>query len=76
MNYLLQLVEFRKRKLCIQLTSNSICLYHTLLEFSNEIGFPDSFTATNTSLQLKSSLSKNKLRQARDQPAEDVSSSE
>ncbi len=71
MNYLLQLVEFRKRKLCKQLTSNAILLYHTLLEFSNEIGFPESFTAANTSLQSKSSLSKNKLLQARDQLAEE-----
>ncbi|MHB1153416.1 MAG: hypothetical protein ACYCWE_07180 [Eubacteriales bacterium] len=65
MNYLLQLVAFKKHRMLKPLSANAITLYHTLLEYSNEIGFPHSFTAANSTLQGGSSLSRQKVQQAR-----------
>ncbi|MHB1152789.1 MAG: hypothetical protein ACYCWE_18825 [Eubacteriales bacterium] len=65
MNYLLQLNAFKKRRMLKPLNANSVLLYFILLEYSNEIGFPVSFTAANLSLQARSDLPRLTIQRAR-----------
>lgn len=46
-NYLKQIMDFKRKRLQEPLSPNAICLYYILLEYANELRFPHSFTATN-----------------------------
>lgn len=65
MNYLLQLVAFRKRRMADPITANAICLWYILHEYANQIGFPETFTCTNTALQSLAGMGPMTLYRAR-----------
>ncbi len=70
MNYLLQLVGFRKRRMEEPIGMHAVLLYFILLEYANQIGFPESFTAANTMISALSGLTDLQLHRARENLAE------
>lgn len=50
MNYFKQLNGYKKQRRIKPLSSNAMLLYFILLEYANELYFPDSFTAANSVL--------------------------
>ncbi len=66
MNYLLQLVAFRKRRMADPITANAICLWYILHEYANQIGFPETFTCTNTTLCAESNMLIRRMQRARE----------
>ena len=66
MNYLLQLVGFRKRRMEAPVGPHAILLYFILLEYANQIGFPESFTAANLMLSSLAGLTELQLHRARE----------
>jgi len=53
------------------INANVIVLYHILLEYSNKLSFPKSLTMFDSALQARSSLSRQKIQQARSMLPED-----
>ena len=70
MNYLLQLVGFRKRRMEEPIGMHAVLLYFILLEYANQIGFPGSFTAANSMISALSGLTDLQLHRARENLAE------
>lgn len=48
MNYLKQLNGYKRMRRIRPLSSNAMLLYYILLEYANELYFPESFTAANS----------------------------
>jgi hypothetical protein len=67
MNYIMQLKGFKIRRLSNAISANSICLYFILLEYSNDIGFPEWFTAPNSTIQGLCGMNKNALCRSRNE---------
>ena len=57
MDYLKQLNAYRRKRLASPLSSNAIALYAILLEYANDLYFPDRFTAANSVICGLSGLS-------------------
>ena len=65
MDYLKQLNAYRRKRLASPLSSNAIALYAILLEYANDLYFPDRFTAANSVICGLSSLSLTRMQAAR-----------
>lgn len=65
MDYLKQLNAYRRKRLASPLSSNAIALYAILLEYANDLYFPDRFTAANSVVCGLSSLSLTRMQAAR-----------
>lgn len=67
MDFIRQLKGFARQRLTNPISANSIALYITLFEYCNELRFPEWFTAPNSILQGKASLSPKALQRARNE---------
>lgn len=67
MNYFRQLNGFKKQRRIKPLTSNAILLYFILLEYANELYFPDSFTAANSVICSLCAFTRSTLVRRRDE---------
>lgn len=65
MDYLKQLNAYRRKRLASPLSSNAIALYAILLEYANDLYFPDRFTTANSVICGLSSLSLTRMQAAR-----------
>ena len=65
MDYLKQLNAYRRKRLASPLSSNAIALYAILLEYANDLYFPDRFTAANSVICGLSGLSLTRMQVAR-----------
>lgn len=65
MDYLKQLNAYRRKRLASPLSSNAIALYAILLEYANDLYFPDRFTAANSVICGLSGLSLTRMQAAR-----------
>ncbi|WP_195267301.1 hypothetical protein [Eubacterium sp. 1001713B170207_170306_E7] len=65
MDYLKQLNAYRRKRLASPLSSNAIALYTILLEYANDLYFPDRFTAANSVICGLSGLSLTRMQAAR-----------
>lgn len=65
MDYLKQLNAYRRKRLASPLSSNAIALYAILLEYVNDLYFPDRFTAANSVICGLSGLSLTRMQVAR-----------
>lgn len=65
MDYLKQLNAYRRKRLASPLSSNAIALYTILLEYANDLYFPDRFTAANSVICGLSGLSLTRMQVAR-----------
>ena len=67
MDFIKQLNGFRRKRLINPIGANCISLYLTLFEYSNELRFPERFTAPNSALQVQSGLSLRTMYRARNE---------
>ena len=67
MDFIKQLNGFRRKRLINPIGANCISLYHALFEYSNELRFPERFTAPNSALQVQSGLSLKAMQRARNE---------
>ncbi len=67
MDFIRQLKGFARKRLTNPISANGIALYITLFEYCNELRFPEWFTAPNSILQGKASLSPKALQRARNE---------
>ena len=67
MDFIKQLNGFRRKRLINPIGANCISLYHALFEYSNELRFPERFTAPNSALQVQSGLSLRTMYRARNE---------
>lgn len=65
MNYINQLLGYRRKRLVQPVGTNSIALYFILFEYCNDLGFPEWFTAANSTLQGLSGLAIGPFQRAR-----------
>ncbi|MBQ7718795.1 MAG: helix-turn-helix domain-containing protein [Clostridia bacterium] len=67
MNYFRQLNGFKRQRRIKPLTSNAILLYFILLEYANELYFPESFTVANSVLCGLCAFTRSTLTRRRDE---------
>lgn len=67
MDFIKQLKGFRIKRLTKPLTANAFALYMALFELSNDLRFPEQFTAPNSVLQASANISLKAVQRARNE---------